>query len=295
MMLFSILLSSSVAFGCKVESNLGDGWFTLRNDQIPSMGIFLKTPMEYIEGSGTYDTARETYTGAFPINVHWTDATNVQWRVSILNRSDGCTVAVPCNPSTMIYGDERDRVGMDKQVNACKFVFNYEPAGGLQPHGIRIQTNGYRYKGMGIYMSDSDQWKTVLALVKSGVDIASAAADVYSKAAKIYSGIPAKARLEKEAALYVKGAAPIRGAAVPYSDQFKPNLVAKLRSEIREAQMKASQQLVQFNRLKSMIRDAKQKLRDIDDFVDRVEANSQVEVADLSTAQVYLDRLERII
>merc|ERR1719436_479190 len=100
----SALLLGSAAQGCSVQSNPGDGFFTMRPDQIPSMNVFTKTPMDYIQSSATYDSFRYANTNAFPLKTSWTDAANVQWSVSILSPTDSCTVAVPCNQETMFAG-----------------------------------------------------------------------------------------------------------------------------------------------------------------------------------------------
>lgn len=308
-MLYAItgLALLGLAQGCTVQSNIGDGFFTFKNADLPSMSIFTKTPMQYIQGSRTYDTWRYANTRNFPLTTKWTDAANVQWKVTLNSNSDGCTVSVPCNPSTMFYGDERDRVGMDAQVNVCKFNFSYEPGGAWSSHGIRVQSNGYRYNGMGVYMSDTEQWQAVLGLVKQGVEIASAATDVFAKASKAIGAVAA-ARLAPVDDARDDGPQRIDNRRRnddydygrderrprPEGSSFSP-LLGKLRQELVEAQHKTQLQLIQFNKLKDMIRGAQKQLKDINEFVQNVETSSQVEVADLSTAQVYLDKLERML
>lgn len=181
----------TVPSSCQVEmkdgigkGNHGDdsGWYKLDAHSIPSQGVFTDKTMDYIEGSRTYDNFRYSKTTKLPLTTEWTDAKNVRWKVKLISKRAQCTVVVPCGTSNYFYGDEKDRVGMDAQANFCQYSFTYLDG---SSHGIRVQTNGYRLKGMGTYLSDTENWKNVMERAKQGADIAAVVVDAAAKAAPL--------------------------------------------------------------------------------------------------------------
>merc|ERR1711970_398833 len=137
----------------------------------------------YSEGSETWDTWRYAKTRRLPLRTEFTDANNVQWRVTLHHRRDSVAFVVPISRELFFWGDERDRVAVDARCKLASLTFRYNPGGWTSSHGIRLKTRGLKHKSQGSHAAIND-WAAAIDLAAKGVGMVT---DIVNTGAKVYT------------------------------------------------------------------------------------------------------------
>lgn len=163
--------------GSGVYFQQGDKWVQIERTTLITDGKMHELGYKFAPSTQTWDTWRYAQTKRFPLTTIFTDAGNVKWAVSIQDKTDAVSLAVPIQRDLNFWGDESDRVGVDAN---CRFVllsFTYQEKSTFHSHGIRMKTSGYISEDQET-TSDFANWSKVFEFAGEGIDVVGKGVDI---------------------------------------------------------------------------------------------------------------------
>ena len=115
------------------------------------------------------------FSRSLPFVFTFHDKFNVKWEVHIETEADAVTMCIPVGTQIIWYGsNEAVRTGSDAQTDWAEVQFYYEAGGIFHSNGVRVQLSAYKDKNKGEWTVDTNKWKNILEMAKTGTEITGA-------------------------------------------------------------------------------------------------------------------------